>query len=421
MPSFSIPLTGLNAASQALNTIANNLSNMNTTAFKSQNVTFSDLFYQQIGSSGSGDPLEVGAGTRVASTETDFTPGSMNSDSNPTDMAIDGSGFFVVRNGGTTDYTRDGSFMMSSDGTLETQSGLSVMGYPASKGVINTSAPLSPVQIPTNGVDPAQATTQFSFTANLDASAAPGVSTAMETTVYDSLGVPHIATVTFTKSSSATNTWNYSISLPGGDVTGTPVNNTGSLAFDASGNLIANTNGSGTTTNPPANVGGITFPGMTDGAADLSMSWNLLSAAGQPIVSQTAAASGASAQYQNGRAAGAYQGFSIDPSGVISVTYDNGHTLNVGQLAIASVANEQGLNHLGNGLYATTTASGQASIGAAGSSGRGSIEGETLEGSNVNISTQFSNLIVQQQAFDASSKAITTFDTISQETINMIH
>ena len=415
MSSFSIPLTGLNASSKALNTVANNLANMNTTAFKSQNVTFSDLFYQQIGTAGSGNPLQVGAGTQVASTQTDFSTGSMNSDGIPTDMAIDGSGFFVVQSGGMTEYTRDGNFLLASDGSLETQGGEKVMGYPTANGVVNTSAPLTAIQIPTNGVLPAQATSHFSFTGNLDASSAGGASTSMETTVYDSLGIAHIATVTFTKSSTTPNSWDYSVSLPGGDLsaTGTASNATGTVTFDSNGNLIVPSS-----TATPAAIG---FTGLADGASDLSLTWNLYNSAGQPLISQTASASGASAQFQDGYAAGAYREFSVDPTGLVSVTYENGKTVNVAQIAIASVTNAQGLAHLGNGLYATTAASGQASVGAAASGGRGSIEGQTLEGSNVNISTQFANLIIEQQAFDASSKAITTFDSISQETINMIH
>jgi len=412
MASFSIPLTGLNASSEALNTIANNLSNMNTTGFKSQDVTFSDLFYQQIGATGSGNLLQVGAGTQVASTETNFSTGSMNSDSIPTDMAIDGGGFFAVQDGGVTEYTRDGNFMLAADGSLETQSGQQVLGYPASNGVINTSVSLAPIQIPTNGVDPAQATSQFSFTGNLDALTAAGSSTSMETTVYHSLGVSHVATVTFTKSTTTPNSWSYSIALPAGDAAGS-ANTTGTLTFNSGGTLTSPTSA--------AEPAGISFTGLSDGASDLGMTWNLYNSTGSPLLTQTSAASGASAQSQNGYAAGAYSGFSVDSSGIVSVSYGNGQTVDVGQIAVASVTNQQGLDHLGNGLYATTAASGLASIGAAGSGGRGTLEDETLEGSNVNISTQFSDLIVEQQAFDASSKAVTTFDTISQETINMIH
>src|SRR5580698_9781899 len=126
MSSFSIPLTGLEAATTDLNTIANNLSNMNTTAFKSQNVSFADLFYQQIGSTGSGNPLEVGTGVQVASTSTDFTEGGVNQTGNSSDVMLNGSGFFIVQNGGTTEYTRDGSFTQSPAGTLITQGGFQV-------------------------------------------------------------------------------------------------------------------------------------------------------------------------------------------------------------------------------------------------------------------------------------------------------
>jgi flagellar hook protein FlgE len=124
---------------------------------------------------------------------------------------------------------------------------------------------------------------------------------------------------------------------------------------------------------------------------------------------------------QDGYAGGQYETFTVDSSGVISAKFDNGQTTPIGQIAIASIVNEQGLIRAGSGNYQTTLASGSATVGAAGSAGRGTLQDESLEGSNVDISTQFSDLIVAQQAFEASSKAITTFDSISQETINMIH
>src|SRR6266702_601466 len=126
MPSFSIPLSGLKADSTALNTIANNLSNMNTTGYKSQNTTFSDLFYQEIGVAGSGNELQVGAGTQVATTKTDYTNGSISSTGTSTDMAISGNGFFVVQQNGVQELTRDGSFSLDSSGNLITTSGQSV-------------------------------------------------------------------------------------------------------------------------------------------------------------------------------------------------------------------------------------------------------------------------------------------------------
>src|SRR5579863_5243235 len=131
MASFSIPLTGLEADSTALNTIANDLSNMNTTAFKAETTNFSDLFYQQIGSTESGDPIQVGAGVKVASNEIAFTQGSINSTGNSTDAALNGNGFFIVSNGGGYEYTRAGNFTQDTNGNLVASNGMSVIGYPA--------------------------------------------------------------------------------------------------------------------------------------------------------------------------------------------------------------------------------------------------------------------------------------------------
>jgi flagellar hook protein FlgE len=408
MSSFSIPLTGLEASSTALNTIANNLSNMNTTAFKSQNVSFSDLFYQQIGSNGAGDPLQVGAGTQIGSTETDFSQGSINETGNATDVALNGNGFFVVQNGGQTEYTRDGNFTLSSSGALTTQSGQQVMGYPVVNGAVDTNAPLAAIQVPVGQVEQPAATSTMSMTANLDAGAAAGTVVPAQITVYDSLGVSHVATVDFTAQGGGA--WTYNVSLPAGDATG-GANLTGTLQFDANGNLAA----------PAANVGGIQFTGLSDGASNLNITWDLYGTNNQPTITQVSSASAVSATNQNGYASGEYSGFTINSNGVVSATFSNGQTAPVGQLALASVTNEQGLSITAGNNYQTTLASGAASVGVAGSAGLGTMEDEALEQSNVDISTQFSDLIVAQQAFEASSKAITTFDTVSQETINMIH
>ena len=603
MSSFSIPLTGLKSSSSELNTIANNLSNMNTTAFKSQDETFSDLFYQQIGTTGSGDPLQVGAGTQVAATETDFSQGGIDSTGNASDLYINGNGFFVVKGSdGTTELTRDGNFT-TSGGDLVTQDGQSVMGYPAANGAVNTSAELAPIQLPVGQVENAKATTTLSMTANLNASDTVGTTVQGQVPIYDSLGNSHEATVYFTKT--GTNTWDYSFSLDpktlsdtstattrtltptlsggntsivfdagttmdpstsftisdgttpvtaptptsgealstylttlqqalssggstatagvsgntltitGGTVAGNVVegglttyaynldagttvdpstgltitgtdssgnsatiqappitpgeplsayatalttavgnahipgvqvvatgtglsisghgislggsltesaagtasaNASGSLTFDSNGNLIA----------PSTNVVGIQLGGLTDGAANLGLSWDLYGTSGAGMITQSAVASTASTNpvtgtTQDGYASGSYQGFSVDASGVVSASFSNGETQVVGQVALANVANQQGLTIEAGNNYGTTTASGTATVGIAGTGGLGTLEDEALEESNVDISTQFANLIVAQQAFQASSKAITTFDTISQDTINMIH
>jgi flagellar hook protein FlgE len=397
MSSFSIPLTGLESSSTDLNTIANNLSNMNTTAFKSQDVTFSDLFYQQIGSSGSGDLLEVGAGTQVAATSTDFTEGSITAAGSATDIALNGNGFFVLKNGGGNEYTRDGSFTLSSAGYLTTQSGLEVMGYPVVNGVVNTNAPLAPIQIPVGQVEQPAATANMSITANLDASATVGTTLPAQITLYD-----------FTNT--GTNAWSYDIALPAGQATG-GANLTGNLTFNSNGDL----------TTPAANIAGVSFTGLADGASNLTFNWNLYGANGTPTITQFASASAASSTYQDGYTSGQYQSFTVNADGLVSATFSNNQTSPIGQLALANVTNLQGLDVLGGNVYQTTLASGQASLGVAGTGGLGTLQDEALEQSNVNISAQFSDLIIAQQAYEASSKAITTFDTVSQDTINMIH
>jgi flagellar hook protein FlgE len=409
MPSFSIALTGLEANSVALDTIGNNLANLNTTAFKGQTTSFSDLFYQNIGSTGSGDALQVGLGTQVSGTNTDFSQGSLSTTTNSTDMALNGSGFFVVDQGGLEQLTRSGNFQLDQSGNLQTTTGAGVMGYAAANGVVNTNTPLTTLQIPVDATQAAQATQDFGITANLDAATAIGGTFSTTITMYDSLGTSHAATVNFTKT--ADNTWSYAISLPAGDATGTPVNNTGTLTFSSSGALLT----------PAANVTGISFPGLSDGANDMTFNWNLYNSTGAPQIGQTVGTSTATASTQDGFASGSYKSFSVDSAGVISAGFSNGQTVTIGQIAVASVTNVEGLTVEGENNYQTTAASGAASVGAPGAGGRGSIEDDTLEQSNVDISTEFANLIVAQRAFEANSKTVTTFDTVTQETINMIH
>jgi flagellar hook protein FlgE len=153
----------------------------------------------------------------------------------------------------------------------------------------------------------------------------------------------------------------------------------------------------------------------------MDMTWDVLGSAGTANISQTAAANSTSSPTQNGYSSGEYRSFTIGSDGTVTATYSNGKSHDVGQLAIATVNNQQGLVDVGSTEYQTTGASGQASVGVAGAGGRGSLEGSSLEASNVNISAEFSDLIVAQRAFEANSKAVTTFDTVTQETINMIH
>jgi len=356
MGNFSIALSGLQANSVALNTIGNNLANLNTTAFKGQTTSFETLFYQQIGESGSGDAIQLGAGTRVSGTSTNFTEGTIlpDSNSNSADMALAGNGFFVVQQGGVQSLTRAGNFQLSSSGNLITQDGQKVMGYAAVNGVVNQNSSLSPITIPVGLNEGAQATQNFSVTTNLNSNATVGTTFSTPVQIFDSLGQSHQATVSYTKT--ATNTWSYSVALPAGDATGVPSNNTGTLTFDTSGNLVS----------PTGSVNNITFPTLVDGASDLSFNWNLNNSSGTPTISQLAAASSNTANSQDGFTSGVYQSFVVDSAGVITAQFSNGRTSTIGQLAVATVANTAGLTASGGNNFMTTAASGLATIGVAG-------------------------------------------------------
>ena len=408
MPNFSIPLSGLSADSVALNTIGNNLANLNTTGFKGQSTEFEDLFYQQIGNNGSGDTLQVGVGTNVETTATDYSQGSINPTGVTTDLALSGDGFFVVQQDGLNVLTRAGNFQLDSKGDFITAEGAKVMGYSATNGVVNSTGPLTALTLPVGTTETGQATQNIGFTANLNAGSVIGTTYPTSVTTYDSLGQTHLATVTFTKT--AQNTWSYSVAIPSADYTGTATNTTGTLTFNASGQL----------TSPTANVANVTFPGLTDAAANLDFSLNLYNSAGTPTISQTIAPSQTSANSQDGFPSGIYQGFSADASGTLTATFSNGQTETVGQVAVATVSNDEGLTIVGDNNFQTTAASGQIVAGVAGTGARATITDSALELSNVDISTEFANLIVAQRDFEANSKTVTTFDTVTQDTIAMI-
>jgi len=406
MPSFATALSGLESNNTALNTIANNLANMNTVGYKDQTDQFSTLFYQQLNGGVNGG-VQVGVGTQVATTETDFASGAPTSTGQSTDMALQGNGFFVIDDNGQQELTRAGDFVLNQNGALQTTSGASVMGYPALNGSISLGSGVQPIIVPLGQTLAAKQTGSMNIQANLDASAAVGTSVPAPVTLYDSLGGAHQATVTFTKTGA--NTWSYNIALPAGEAAGS-AGTTGTLTFDGAGNL----------TSPTGTISGISFTGLSDGASNMSFGWNLNGAAGASIT-QTASSSNVAGATQDGYASGSYQDFSVDGNGIVEASFSNGQKEVIGQVAVATVANQQGLQATSNTAYLATLASGSAVIGTAGSAGRGTIEGQALESSNVDVSTEFSALIVAQRAFEANSKSVTTFDQATQEAINMIH
>ena len=509
MPNFSIPLSGLTADGTALSAIANNLANQNTTGYKDTRVLFSDLFYQSLGTTGSGDPIQLGAGAQVGSMPPVFTQGSVESTGVATDVAIQGDGFFVLQDAGTTSFSRAGSFSVDVNNFLVTSEGQQVMGYPAINGVVNTGTALQPLQLGAGSISPPTPTANLQIQTNLDAGAAVNDSFSTPVTIFDSLGTSHVMTLTFTKT--AANAWSYQLAIPatelnpappaggGAAVPQTGILASGVLGFNGRGTLTATaagtagtptyagtgngtisgvTAGAGsatetisitaldathfsvtgsvsgalgtatvgtpfvsgplsfslaagttpfvagdtftvaTTAGALANITAIPIHGFTDGASDMTFNWNILNS-GVPVLSQVAGPSSTASTQQDGSASGSLVDFSIGSDGTVTGSFSNGKTAALGQLALASFANQQGLRREGNTDYGPTLASGQAVIGVPGTGGRGNLSGGALELSNVDIATEFANLIVAQRAFEANAKAVTTFDQITQDTINL--
>lgn len=503
MPDFSIPLSGLTAESTALSAIANNLANQNTTGYKDTSVLFSDLFYQSLGTTGSGDPIQEGAGTQISEMPSLFTQGSVSSTGVPTDVAIQGTGFFAVQDpSGVIEYTRAGDFSVNADNYLVTAQGQQVLGYPAVNGVVNTGAGIAPIQLGAGTISPPTATANVELTANLDSSAGVGSTFSTPVTIYDSLGGSH--TLTFTFTNTGPNTWSYNLSIPPTDlnaVNGVPQTgllSQGTLTFNGNGVLIGDGGGAGTPTYGADNVGNgtvsalaatsatvaqnivltatsattfsvvgsvsgnlgtatvgvpftspqldftinagstafaagdtITIPttpltlnnvtkipiaGFVDGASNQTFNWNLLNGT-TPTLTQVAAPSSTSSTNQDGSSSGSLVNFNIGSDGTITGSFSNGKTQALGQLALANFANVNGLQLDGNTDFTPTLASGPAVVGIPGAGGLGTISGGSLELSNVDIATEFADLIVAQRGFEADAKAVTTFDQITQDTI----
>jgi flagellar hook protein FlgE len=409
MSIFDVSLTGLNASQNQLQSVSNNLANLNTVGYKDQTTSFSDIFAQTSALNGVGDNLQSGLGVKTSQTVSNFTVGSQNATGISSNMALNGNGFFITQAAnGQTDYTRAGDFTTNATGQLVSPDGNLVMGYPAVNGVVSADGVLQPIVINSGATIPATATTSFSLSANLSSAAATGTTFSSTTPVYDSLGTAQQVTVNYTKTGA--NSWSYSVNVPT-SATGATSSQvaSGTLTFDSSGKL----------TSPTGSVA-ISIPTLADGAASMNLNWNLDDASGNPTISQTSAASGTTATSQNGYPSGTLSSYTVGPDGTINGLFSNGQTSALGQVAVANFANEQGLTQVGGNEFQASAASGIAQVGVAGTAGLSTIAGGYTEGSNVDVATEFGKMVVAQQAYQANAKSITTMDQILQTTIAMI-
>jgi flagellar hook protein FlgE len=415
MSSFSIALSGLTADSDALDVVGNNLANLNTTGYKDNTVSFYDLLQESV----AGGSTQIGGGVSNPQTERLFTQGSIQLTGGNYDAAIQGNGFFVVQDpSGNTLYSRAGNFQLNAQGELTTATGQIVQGWTAVNGVVNTSGAIGNITIPSNALQTPSATQNMSLSINLNAAGVPNTPSGTFSApiqVVDSLGVTHDLTVTFTEQSAGN--WNYEVDIPGADLTsGTPGTpsavTTGSLTFDANGNLTSPT--------APAQIA-LSITGLTDGANDMNVNWNLatLNGNGTPVITQYAATSAESASSQDGVPASQVTQVSIANGGAITAQFSNGNQVEVGQLALASVSNPDSLIAVGQNNYEVGANTATPVIGVPGTGTLGTVEGGALEASTVDIAKEFTNLIVYQNSYEANSKVISTLDQMTQNLLNL--
>jgi len=293
-----------------------------------------------------------------------------------------------------------------------------VQPFDPATGTVDTNGPVDNIVVPVGSLDPPTVTTQFTVDLNLNSNAAADTTSDFSTPmmVYDSLGNSHVLTLNFEKTGA--NQWNYSASLPGQDVSGGtagtpfPISGaSGSLTFDSSGNLTSPAAGS-----PIA----LSITGLTDGAADMNLTWDPYTSAGAGRITQFAQKSAQSASSQNGAPAAQLVHVSMADGGGVVAQYSNGHQVVVGQVALASIRNAGSLLAVGNNNYQLSALTANPSIGVPGTGGRGLILGGSIESSTVDIATEFTNLITYQRSYEANGKVVTTADQLSQDTINLI-
>ena len=416
---FQQGLSGLNASSKSLEVIGNNIANANTYGAKASRTEFADVYANAIG----GSQNAIGIGVSVAAVAQQFTQGNITGTDNPLDVAINGGGFFQVRDpSGAMTYSRNGQFKVDNAGFIVNNQGSQLMGFPADATGTIIPGTATALQMPTAGIAP-QVTTGIQMEMNLDSRAAvtlPGAgapidfadpstyNNATSQTVYDVKGQEVALTYYFQKT--GTDTWNVYVAA-----NGTPL-------ATAGGNPAPST-----TITFPTNGGTPTAPAGTV-ALDIPSVSNAVGAVTVPITGVALDLSGATqygAQFgvtdlqQDGYSAGQLIGAQIDANGVISARYSNGETRPAGQLELATFRNPQGLQPMGGNAWVQTVASGGPVVGTPGSGNLGVLQAGALEESNVDLTAELVNMIVAQRSYQANAQTIKTQDQILQAIVNL--
>ncbi len=454
MRSLFSGVSGLKNHQTRMDVIGHNISNVNTYGYKTSRVTFQDMLSQTLSGAakpeenkGGVNPRQVGLGMTVASIDRIFTQGSLQTTGNQTDLAISGDGFFVVAEGDKNYYTRAGNFALDRDGMLvNPANGLRVQGWMATtneKGekIPNSSGTPEDLIIPIYGKVDARETSYVKYKCNLDSKmpvvppnatgrmrASAGVTTNID--VYDKLGNNHRMTMTFWRT--GTNQWTASaaitdgmgpmtLDVPAGANQANQANPSSriNLRFTPEGRLVSVADDSSP---DEQNQGDLIVNASYRMAGDptvRTINLDLGKAGLLEGVTQFSSQSTTKAVEQDGYTMGYMESFNIDDSGVITGVYSNGTKQSVGQVAMAVFNNPMGLTAVGENLFELSNNSGLANVGAASQGGRGKIVAGTLEMSNVDLSEQFTDMIITQRGFQANSRTITTSDQMLQELINL--
>ena len=382
-------ISGLRSHQQMMDVTGNNIANVNTVGFKSSATIFEDTLSQLLNAAGAPqppnggtNPAQIGLGVKLAAINTNFGQGAAQTTGRSTDLMITGDGFFAVRNGGETLYTRAGSFSFDANGLLVDPQGAVVQGWTAnSAGKVDTNTTVGNVQLPVGTLLQPQATTEVTIGGNLPADTTSTSPIVTSITGYDQQGNKVVYTTSFAKVSPTS--WDVT-------VTDGATSQTQNVAFAPDGS---------TPTPPTFLFGTVTI--------DLSG------------VTSYAGGSSVASQKQNGSALGSLQSFTLASDGTLIGIFSNGLKQPLAQLALANFNNPVGLEKVGNNDYRTTVNSGEPHLGTAGTGGRGTLQAGSLEMSNVDLGQEFTNLIISERGFQANSKVITASDEVLQDLVNL--
>jgi flagellar hook protein FlgE len=412
-------LSGLAGASSDLDVIGNNIANANTVGFKQGQAQFADMYANSVATAVNN---QIGIGTQLSEVQQEFSQGTITSTGQALNVAINGNGFFQMSSNGQSVYSRNGVFSLAANGTIINAAGQTLMGYGANaQGVIN-SATTVPLTVPNSNLPPS-VTKNVGFSFNLNSQSAvsttpfnPTDSTTYGATnsikVNDSLGGTHAVNVYLVKT--ATGTWEaYATTGTNNQlVTGTSsgvAGDLGPVTFDSSGNLIP--------TPPATTVTPFTFSipdaASTTAGAVQTMSMSLAG------TTQYGATTGALNSTQDGYSSSELGGFTVGTDGTLTGTYTDGRTQALGQIALATFADQNGLQDIGGNNYEQTAASGLAQISVPGSTNHGLLQGGAVENSNVDLTSSLVDLITAQRNYQANAQTIKTQQTVDQTLINL--